>query len=201
MSSPKFHRRVKQLSGSAVLASCLVLACLAFAPLALAEEELDAAAPSTQLRIQASQQRWSAASGSTEPWSGAETETTTQTWVWAQRQRVMLGVGVQQQTGTSWSNLGDRTLPASQLVVGFGWATGRNSSVSWELPVPNTRSGTLADAPTADHGNSRALSFQGRNALADLPRGGILKIQMSAQTALALRTRRGALGVMLSSRW
>ena len=134
--------------------------------------------------------------------AGNSTEATTQTLLWARRDRLMVGVGFEQRPlGLAPAGIVGTGYVRNDFVVGLGWATGARSRLTWELPVGNDSNNLAINGARTEREMRVGLTFEGRNALGDLPRGTLLKMQLSGQTALALRPRHGRLNVTLHSRW
>lgn len=132
----------------------------------------------------------------------------TQTMVWHRRGAVGFGVGVEQRSAyaadSRFAYGGDARLgyaagPGLQprgdaLLVGVSLATSEHTRLSWQTAADN---GT----PLAHRPLRVSLSFQRTDALKELRRGSLLRMELSGQTTLALRARGGRLGVALTSRW
>jgi hypothetical protein len=124
----------------------------------------------------------------------------TQTMVWSRLQPLRLGVGVEQrlQGGPAGLNSVD-TVPRSSalLTMGVSVKTGASSRLSWQTQWPQSR--------VADDGlgaeRRPGWSLRQRDPLATLRAGSQFKAQLSDQTVVTLRPRRGQAVVTLQHRW
>ncbi len=94
------------------------------------------------------------------------------------------------------------------LRVGMGLRAGAHTQLSWDLPLgTGTRAdsglGTGAEMPAATGTRDLrvGLSFATRAPVADLRHGNLMKVELTRQTALALRPRAGRWTISLTSRW
>lgn len=131
----------------------------------------------------------------------------TQTMLWHRRGAVGFGLGVEQRGAAAGDQrllygeprLGYGAGPGLQprgdaLLVGVSLATSERTRLSWQTAADN---GT----PLVHRPMKVSLSFQRTDALKELRRGSLLRMELSGQTTLALRARGGRLGVALTSRW
>lgn len=133
----------------------------------------------------------------------------TQTMLWHRRGAVGFGVGVEQRGAFAadqrhayaadarlgYGAAGPGLQPRGDaLLVGVSLATSERTRLSWQTTADN-------GAPLVHRPMKVSLSFQRTDALKELRRGSLLRMELSGQTTLALRARGGRLGVALTSRW
>ncbi len=124
----------------------------------------------------------------------------TQTMVWSRLQPLRLGVGVEQrwQGGPAGLNGIDAAPRSSALLtMGVSVKTGASSRLSWQTQWQQSR--------VADDGlgaeRRPGWSLRQRDPLATLRAGSLFKAQLSDQTVITLRPRRGQAVVTLQHRW
>lgn len=139
---------------------------------------------------------------------GGGSQAQTQTMLWARRERLGLGFGVEQR----WPPVGmapaHAAAPAGRdagMRVGLSWATGESSQITWSAPLLPQRLGDGGAWPGVDRPAERdlrlGLEFRKTDALANLRRGTLLKLELSRETTLSLKPRGGRLGLTLTSHW
>lgn len=122
-------------------------------------------------------------------------EPSTQTMLWRHRGAVAFGVGVEQQRSPVAGGPGLQPRALDTMLVGVSFATGERTRLSWQTSAPDS------GAPLSERPMKVSLSFQRTDALKDLRRGSLLRMELSGETTLALKARGGRLGFALTSRW
>jgi len=120
----------------------------------------------------------------------------TQTMLSARLQRVRLGVGLEQPvTEGRAGRPGDAQ--SSQVMLGLSVDVGARSRLSWQAQWPPSRA-----AESADSAESRsAWKLTKRDPMAALRAGSLFKVQLSEQTVVTLRPRRGQAVLTVQHRW
>lgn len=123
----------------------------------------------------------------------------TQTVLWVGQSRLWWGLGVQQRAPSLLPGLpGNLANGDAGLLVGLGLDAGSRTSLTWQTPLVRADGSDLKGLPRQLR---VGLVFTLRDPYADLRRGMLTKIELSAQTAVALRSRGGRLGLTLTSQW
>lgn len=113
-----------------------------------------------------------------------------QTMLWRSRGAFGVGVGIEQPL----PHLPDpRPRRTDALLLGLSMATGPRTRLSWQTAV--------AGLPPHERPMQISLTFTRRSALREIRRGSLLRMQIGGQTSVALKLRRGRLGLALTSRW
>ncbi len=129
-----------------------------------------------------------------------------QTMVWARLQPLRLGVGVgvgvgveqRLQVGAAGLHAIDGAQQTSTLLtMGVSVQTGANSRLSWQTQWPQSR---FADDSLGAQ-QRPGWSLRQRDPIATLRAGSLFKAQLSDQTVITLRPRRGRAVVTLQHRW
>jgi hypothetical protein len=126
----------------------------------------------------------------------------TQTMVWSRLQplRLGVGVGVEQRlqggpTGLNGADAAPRN--SALLTMGVSVKTGASSHLSWQTQWPTSR--VTGDGLGAER--RPGWSLRQRDPMATLRAGALFKAQLSDQTVITLRPRRGQAVVTLQHRW
>ena len=123
----------------------------------------------------------------------------TQTVLWAGQSRLWWGLGVQQRAPSLLPALpGSLANGDAGLLVGLGLDAGSRTRLTWQTPLVHADRSEMRGQPRQLR---VGLVFTLRDPYADLRRGMLTKIELSGQTALALRSRGGRLGLTLTSQW
>lgn len=123
----------------------------------------------------------------------------TQTVLWAGQSRLWFGLGVQQRAPSLLPGLpGSLANGDASLLVGLGLDAGSRTRLTWQTPLVRADGSEMRGLPRQLR---VGLVFTLRDPYADLRRGMLTKIELSAQTAVALRSRGGRLGLTLTSQW
>ncbi len=125
---------------------------------------------------------------------------TTQTMVWTGGSRLWLGLGLEQRTVAPLlpRPAGSPVSADAGLLIGLGVDAGSRARLTWQTPLLRADGGDTAGAPRQMR---MGLVFSPRDPYADLRKGMLTRIELSGQTALALRSRGGRLGLTLTSQW
>lgn len=127
------------------------------------------------------------------------TTVATQTVLWAGQSRLWWGLGVQQRVPSLLPALpGSLANGDAGLLVGLGLDAGSSTRLTWQTPLVRADGIDLRGLPRQLR---VGLVFTLRDPYADLRRGMLTKIELSGQTAVALRSRGGRLGLTLTSQW
>lgn len=91
-------------------------------------------------------------------------------------------------------------------VIGLSTPIGDGGRRFWQLPLqrraPRLDMPGLASAAVDEGGRARVgLVFRRSDALADIRRGSLMKMQINSQTTLSLRPHGGRVAIQLSSQW
>jgi hypothetical protein len=124
----------------------------------------------------------------------------TQTMAWARIKQLQLGLGVEQPLRVGPAALiGFDAAPrgGALLTMGASVQTGPSSRLSWQAQWPPSR---LADDNLGAE-RRPGWSLRQRDPLATLRAGSLFKAQLSDQTVITLRPRRGRAVVTLQHRW
>ncbi len=133
------------------------------------------------------------------PMDGAGSAVTTQSMVWTGGSRLSLGLGIEQRAAPLLPRMpGSLVNGDAGLLIGLGLATGSRTRLTWQTPLLRADG---ADAAGAPRQMRMGLVFTLHDPYADLRRGLLTRIELSGQTALALRSRGGRLGLTLTSQW
>lgn len=136
---------------------------------------------------------------SSNPMDGAGSAVTTQSMVWTGGSRLSLGLGIEQRAVPLLPRMpGSLVNGDAGLLIGLGLATGSRTRLTWQTPLLR---GDGADAAGAPRQMRMGLVFTLHDPYADLRKGLLTRIELSGQTALALRSRGGRLGLTLTSQW
>ena len=128
--------------------------------------------------------------------------------LWVRHQRLSAGVGVERRSLPTTSRLSDNLPSGSNdaaLMVGMGVNLGSASSnptrLSWQAPIATTTSNASVLGETLKPQARVGLSFASQDRFAALRRAGALKVELTSQTAVAFKPRRGKFNVTLMSQW
>ena len=159
--------------------------------------------------LQISQRTTMPLTGAAVPPGGLAASQAVQTMLWAGRPALRVGLGLE----LTATGLGAGAVPQGQRSVGImtgspaassamllavGMPAGRLGQLSWQTPLSRP---TLAGRDTEPRQMRFSLTLVAVDPYADLRRGMLTKLELSSQTALALRPRGGKLLVQLTSRW
>lgn len=135
--------------------------------------------------------------------SAAGPDLAAQTMLWAGRGAFAVGLGVEQRWRRPLNGADGEALPGEgDLMLGLAVSpTNRTRfSLQWPSPPEAPRTAGSLIAPSARQVRL-ALTFKRSDPYATLRSGALTKLEISSQTALALRARGGRVGVALTSRW
>lgn len=124
----------------------------------------------------------------------------TQTMVWARLQPLRVGVGVEQRlqaVPTTLNGFEPAPQRSALLTMGVSVETGASSRLSWQTQWPSSRA--AGDSFRAEQ--RPGWSLRQRDPIATLRAGSLFKAQLSDQTVITLRPRRGRAVVTLQHRW
>ena len=101
---------------------------------------------------------------------------------------------------------GPQTTPRdANVLVGVAVNTGANAQLSWQRQLHSMAPANpaLADPnATQNPGEVRlALTMRKRDALSDIRRGTLMKMELSSGSALAIRPKHGRLALTYTSQW
>jgi hypothetical protein len=119
----------------------------------------------------------------------------TQTMLWRQRGAFGIGIGVEQRN-PDLHGPGLQARNGDAVLLGVSLATSERTRLLWQTTTTDH-----ANTPLADRPMKLSLTFQSSDALRELRRGSLLRMELSGQTTLALKARGGRLGFALTSRW
>ena len=123
----------------------------------------------------------------------------TQTMLWAGSAGLSLGLGIEQRAAPLLPRPpGSLATGDAGLLIGLGLDAGSRTRLTWQTPLLRPDVGNSAGAPRQMR---MGLVFSLRDPYADLRRGMLTRVELSGQTALALRTRGGRIGLTLTSKW
>ena len=122
---------------------------------------------------------------------------TNQTMLWTGGPRLSLGLGIAQRAAPLLPRTPAATGDAG-LLIGLGLNTVGRTRLIWQTPLLRADG---SDTAGAARQMRMGLVFSLHDPYADLRRGMLTRIELSGQTALALRSRGGRLGLALTSRW
>jgi hypothetical protein len=134
-------------------------------------------------------------------------QSATQTMAWARRDRLALGLGVEQRWPSSAQIQGYGPQTAAPrdaaVLVGVAVDTGPNAQLSWQRQLHSITPPNPADPHAVQNpGEVRlALTMRKRDALRDIRRGTLLKMELSSGSALAIRPKHGRLALTYTSQW
>lgn len=132
----------------------------------------------------------------------------TQAMAWARRDRVAVGLGVEQRWPAAADAQGTTmAVPPrdANLLLGVAVDAGAHTRLSWQRPL-HTGAGAAVDPfsqpqpPQARDEMRLALTMRNRDALKDLRRGMLMKVELASGT-LAVKPRHGRLALTFSSQW
>jgi hypothetical protein len=187
-------------------AAATAAACAA-ATLACADDEEDAPAEPPKLALSLTQTPVVGAFTGQAPGAGAPAfQSATQTMAWARRDRLAFGLGIEQRWPTSAEVQGFGPRPAARdatVLVGLAVDTGPNAQLSWQRQLHSIASPNPADPNAMQNpGEVRlALTMRKRDALRDIRRGTLMKMELSSGSALAIRPKHGRLAITYTSQW
>jgi len=129
-----------------------------------------------------------------------ELEHTTRSMLWARAQALSFGVGVEQRSRRvgELHVVGKQPGPmvqAQTLLVGVSIAATERTSIALQAPLWRDDRERLADHDTP------RMPLRSRDTMGELRAGLQMKMQMNSQTSLAMRPRKGGVGVTLRSQW
>lgn len=131
--------------------------------------------------------------------AGTASSLTTQTMVWAGGPRLSMGLGIEQRAAPLLARPpGSLVTDDAGLLIGLGLDAGSHTRLTWQTPLLRTDGGNAAGVRRQMR---MGLVFTLRDPYADLRRGMLTRVELSGQTALALRSRGGRVGLTLTSQW
>jgi hypothetical protein len=164
------------------------IGCMACAALPLLAQAQDEPAPRLALAVTQELQ------------ASNESERTTQSMLWARAQALSVGVGVEQRSRRvgELHVVGPQSGPmvmAQTVMVGVSFAPTPRTSIALQAPLSRDARERQADPEVP------RMNLRSRDRLGELRAGLQMKMQMSSQTSLAVRPRKGGFGVTLRSQW
>jgi hypothetical protein len=196
----RLHRIVVRAAATAAACAAATLAC------ADDDEDAPPAAEPGRLELSTTQQTVPGSAPLNLRAGAPLFQSATQTMAWARRDRVALGLGVEQRWPTSAEVQGYGPQPAAReanLLVGVAVDAGANAQLSWQRQLHSIAPPNPADPnATQNPGEVRlALTMRKRDALSDIRRGALLKMELSSGSALAIRPKHGRLALTYTSQW
>ena len=123
----------------------------------------------------------------------------TRTMAWSRSGAMQFGVGVEQPWPGSQTPTMPGLAPQPRVVLGASVDTSPNTQLRWRTPLPATLAREAAQQPQLVE---FSLVLKPTDALANLRRGSLMKLELSGQTQLSLRPRGGGrMALTLTSKW
>lgn len=123
----------------------------------------------------------------------------TRTMAWSRNGAMQFGVGVEQPWPGSQTPTMPGLAPQPRMVLGASVDTGANTQLRWRTPLPATLAREATQQPQL---MEVSLVLKPTDALANLRRGSLMKLELSGQTQLSLRPRGGGrMALTLTSKW
>lgn len=123
----------------------------------------------------------------------------TRTMAWSRSGAMQFGVGVEQPWAGSQTPTMPGLAPQPRLVLGASVDTSANTQLRWRTPLPATLAREATQQPQL---MEVSLVLKPTDALANLRRGSLMKLELSGQTQLSLRPRGGGrMALTLTSKW